>query len=67
MANQIGVRYDGLTNILSKIKPAYFCKAEIHNESKTVMGRTIKLTFGNEREYVDLPSYQQNGMFILSR
>ena len=67
MANQIALKFDFNTIVLSKLKLALPYKTQIYNESKTVRAMSAKFYFDNPRLAQAVPEYRRNGLFILSR
>jgi hypothetical protein len=66
MANKIAINYNAVSLLLSSMKLGTNQKSEIHNESKTVSGKTMILIQSDPRLAASLPSYRKNNIFILS-
>jgi len=67
MANKIAVNWNGLPNIISKMKLGTAQKTKIYNESKNVTAQTMTFVMSNPRLAVSLPAHRKNDLFILSR
>lgn len=67
MANKIAFKYNIIPLLLNSLKTGISCKTEVDNESKTVLGRSMKFRFGNERLATQLPDTQKNSLFLMSR
>jgi hypothetical protein len=67
MTNQIAVNWNGLPNLISKMKLGTHEKTKIYNETKTVTGQTMKFAMSDPRLAASLPAHQKNSLFIVSR
>jgi hypothetical protein len=67
MANKIAINWNGLPDLISKMKLGTAQKAKIYNETKNVTAQTVTFVMSNPRLAASLPAHRKNGIFIISR